>query len=114
MNTEQWIRELIQQGKEYKFYKSRSWLDLRESVLEQFHYECQECCKQGKYKRAETVHHINEVKKRPDLALSEYYIDSMTGEKKRNLIPLCNDCHNKAHERMGYKKPKPQLNVERW
>ena len=109
-----WIRQLIAEGKEYKFYKCRAWLELRSRILEKFHYECQECLKRGKYTRAKFVHHINEVKHRPDLALSEYYTDSKTGEKKRNLIPLCQDCHDKAHARFCGGEHKPQLNKERW
>lgn len=114
MITEQWIRELIAQGKEYKFYKTKQWLNLRQSILDKYHNECAECREKGKYSRARNVHHINELKHRPDLALNEYYIDSNTGEKKRNLIPLCIDCHNIAHERMCDIEHKKQLNEERW
>lgn len=114
MVTEKWIRECIEQGHAWKFYKTKQWLQLKESILEKYHYECQECLKQGKYTEAKNVHHINELKHRPELALNEYYIDSNTGEKKINLIPLCIDCHNKAHGRMCSSEHKPQLNEERW
>lgn len=114
MITEQWIRELIQQGKEYKFYKTKEWLQLRQSILDKYHNECQECLKQGKYTEAKNVHHINELKQRPDLALNEYYTDSMTGERKRNLIPLCVECHNIQHKRVCKGEYRPQLNEERW
>ena len=114
MRLEEWIRQLIAEGKEYKFYKTKEWLYLRNKILEKFHYECQECLKKGKYASATTVHHINEVKHRPDLALSEYYIDSKTREKKRNLIPLCHQCHDIAHERFCSGENKKQLNEERW
>lgn len=114
MITEQWIRELIQQGKEYKFYKTKEWLQLRANILEKYHNECQECLKKGKYTEARNVHHINELKDRPDLALKEYYIDSNTGEKKRNLIPLCIECHNIKHGRVCENRYKPQLNEEKW
>lgn len=113
MITEQWIRELIQQGKEYKFYKTREWLDLRQRILDKCHNECQECLKQGKYTEAKNVHHINELKDRPDLALNEYYIDH-TGQKKENLVALCIDCHNIIHKRIGNNEHKEQLNEERW
>ena len=114
MITEQWIRQLIKEDKLYKFYKTKQWLDLKQSILNKFRNECQECLKLGKYSQARNVHHINEVKNRPDLALKEYYIDSSTGETKRNLIPLCIDCHNKAHGRMCGNEHKKQLNEERW
>lgn len=35
------------------------------------------------------------------------------GQRYRNLVPLCHDCHDRAHERMKYKKKK-QVNEERW
>jgi 5-methylcytosine-specific restriction endonuclease McrA len=114
VNLEKWIRQLLEEGTEYKFYKSRLWLTLRNSILEKYHYECQDCLKKGKVTRATTVHHINEVRQRPDLALSEYYFDGKTGERRENLRPLCHECHNIAHGRMCNNEYKPQLNVERW
>ena len=50
-------------------------------------------------------------KKYPELALCEYY--DYRGQRYRNLVPLCHDCHDRAHERMKYKKKK-QVNEERW
>ena len=64
-----YIRELIQTDKLYKFYKSKEWIELRQDVLQEHHYECQVCSERGRYTRADCVHHINEVKNRPDLAL---------------------------------------------
>jgi 5-methylcytosine-specific restriction endonuclease McrA len=112
MTLERWIRELIANGQEVKFYKCKAWRLLRENILAKYHYECQECLKKGKYTRAHTVHHVNELKKRPDLALSEYYTDH-EGKKCPNLLPLCLDCHNAEHDRIGY-EPKNYLNEERW
>lgn len=108
-----WIIELIENGQEVKFYKSRRWLDLRAWILEKYHHECQECLKRGKVTRAKVVHHVNELKHHPELALSEKYID-ITGEEKINLLPLCQECHNKAHERIGNEPIKEMLNDERW
>ena len=113
IDIERWIRELLAEGKEVKFYKCRAWLELRAYIMEKYHYECQECLKSGKITRAKVVHHINELRHRPDLALSEYYTD-LSGEKKINLIPLCQDCHNIAHSRVCENIYKPQLNIERW
>ena len=107
-----WIKQLIEEDKLYKFYKSRQWLDVKEKMLKMHHYECQWCKKKGKITKAVTVHHVQHVKKYPELALSEYYI--YKGRQQQNLIPLCHDCHDRSHNRMQYKpKPKP-LNEERW
>lgn len=114
MVFEKWIRELIAEGKEVKFYKSRAWRDLRAFILEKYHYECQECLKKGKYTRAKVVHHVNELKNRPDLALSEFYYDVEAREKRPNLLPLCQDCHNIEHDRVCGNEYKTQLNEERW
>ena len=97
-----WIRQLIREDKIYLFYKSDDWLELRDAVMKDAHYECQHCLKNGIYKRAEMVHHINEVRKRPDLALTREFIDAITNEKIINLIALCNSCHEKEHpDRFG-------------
>lgn len=109
-----YIRELIKAGKIALFYLSEDWKELREEVLRDFYYECQECLKEGRYTRADCVHHINEVKKRPDLALSRYYIDSK-GNTQLNLVPLCNQCHNNVHEKLKQFYLKDRfMNQERW
>ena len=108
-----WIRELIEQDKLYKFYKTDEWLDLREAILEEQHFECQHCKAEGKYSKAVTVHHVLEVKHRPDLALSRTYIDK-DGNIHLQLIALCFKCHNKVHKRFGHSEPRKQLNVERY
>ena len=97
-----WIRQLIREDKIYLFYKTDDWLELRDDVMRDAHYECQQCLKNGIYKRAEMVHHINEVRKRPDLALTREFIDAITNEKIINLVALCNSCHEKEHpDRFG-------------
>ena len=109
-----YIKELIEVGKIYKFYKSKEWVELRQDILIDKHWECQECLKLGKYTRADCVHHVNEVKHRPELALSRYYIDKH-GHKKENLVPLCNVCHNKIHEKLDKWQQKQRFsNEERW
>ena len=107
------INRLIQEGNLYKFYKSKEWMELRQEVLHDKHYECQHCLSKGKYTRADCVHHINEVKNRPDLALSKKYTD-IEGNEHINLIPLCNQCHNKVHDRVGSTKKDRFRNKERW
>ena len=72
-----WIRQLIEEDAVWKFYKTDDWEELRDDVLRDAHFECQHCLREGKYTRAEMVHHINEVRKRPDLALSRSYKDAL-------------------------------------
>lgn len=109
-----WIRRLIKAGKIGLFYLTEEWKELRQEVLDSFYNECQECLKKGIYTKADCVHHINEVKKRPDLALSRYYIDSK-GNKQLNLVPLCNQCHNNVHDKLGeWNKKDKFINEERW
>lgn len=110
-----WIRELDADGRLYVFYKTPEWRSLRAEVLRDSHYECQICASRGKYTRAQTVHHVNEVKRKPWLALSRTYIED--GERKPNLIALCNTCHNEVHDRkLKGTEPKPKgfTNEERW
>lgn len=110
-----WIRELIQDDKVQLFYQTKEWKELRQEVLFENHYECQHCKAKGKYTRADCVHHVNEVKVRPDLALSKYYTDH-EGNEHKQLIPLCNECHNIVHDRLGHREreSKKFTNVERW
>lgn len=100
-------------GKEYEsllaFYKSKEWKKLRAAVLKLDHYECQQCKKEGRYSKAQTVHHVHHVKDRPDLALTYMH------EGKRNLVSLCRECHNKAHpEKFRKWERKEPLTPERW
>lgn len=111
-----WIRELLADGDEYKFYKSDEWLDLRADILDKQHNECEMCKAKGVYSRAVTVHHVNEIRDRPDLALSVTFIDGQ-GRVQRNLIALCFDCHNEVHNRFKggwWKKKEKPLTEERW
>lgn len=106
------IKELVREDRLYRFYKSNEWMALRAKVLKEYHNECAWCREKGKISIAETVHHIQWVKKYPELALKEYY--TYHGRRYRNLVPLCHDCHDKAHNRMKYKKKEKQFNEERW
>ena len=109
-----YIRQLIKENKLVKFYLSEDWRELKQDVLEFFHFECQECLKKGVYTKADCVHHHNEVRQRPDLALSRYYVDDK-GQRQHNLIPLCNKCHNLIHEKLiKYQRQGKFTNEERW
>lgn len=113
--TVQEIIECINSGKTYKIYKTKEWLRLKREVLEEFHFECASCKAKGIITMAQTVHHVKHVKEFPHLAYSKYYID-IYGRKKRNLIPLCNSCHNEEHDRFKKKRKKAEkpLTEERW
>lgn len=93
------------------FYVSWDWKKLRRKILAIDKHECQHCKARGRYKRADTVHHVKEKDKYPELALSEFYIDD-NGKEQRNLISLCRECHEKVH---GYRhEVKEPLTPERW
>ena len=109
-----YIRRLIRTDEIAKFYLSDDWKELRQEVLDEHYNECQECLKKGNYTRADCVHHVNEVKKRPDLALSKFYTDQ-DGEQQKQLVPLCNTCHNIIHDKLGEWQNRGKFhNVERW
>jgi 5-methylcytosine-specific restriction endonuclease McrA len=109
-----YIKRLLEAGKIEQFYHTEDWRELREEVLYFYHYECQECLQKGIYTKADCVHHVNEVKHRPDLALSRYYTD-IKGNNQPNLVPLCNQCHNIVHDKLGEYQNKDRFtNEERW
>jgi 5-methylcytosine-specific restriction endonuclease McrA len=109
-----WIRELIRDGRVGQFYLTEDWKELRQEVLWDYQYECQECLKKGRYTRADCVHHVNEVRHRPDLAMSRTYFDK-EGNVQPNLVPLCNTCHNVVHDKLGgWQKKDKFTNEEKW
>lgn len=69
-----------------RFYKSPEWAAKRREVLERDRYECQRCKEQGGYSRGNTVHHIEPLESKPELALAE-----------DNLVTVCAACHNVLH-----------------
>ena len=96
------------------FYKWSKWLQVRQQVLSLDRNECQLCRnKYHRYRRADTVHHVNHLKDRPDLALEIYYENPATHKRERNLIALCHDCHEEVH---GYriKNFSEPITPERW
>lgn len=93
-----WISELIEQDKLYVFYKTPEFRKIRAEVLRDYHNECKMCREHGKYTRAKVVHHVHEVRDRPDLALTRW-VREPDGSTTENLIPLCMNCHEIAHGR---------------
>lgn len=103
MTTEKlvdWIRELIEKDEMWRFYKSKEFRGLQKEVLKEQHNECQVCKQRGLITKADTVHHVQYVRNHPELALSKTYV--LDGIRKRNLIAVCRDCHNKIHKEKGY------------
>lgn len=111
---EAWIKQLIAEDKLCKFYKCRDWRDLSDAVMKENNYECQHCKKRGIHTRARSVHHVQWVRKHPRLALSRTY--TYKGVEYKNLIPLCEDCHNKEHKKGAGLRQKNIgfMNEERW
>lgn len=106
-----WVSKLIEEDRLEEFYNSKYWRKLREEVLIEHKGECQKCKERGFYTKANTVHHVQYVRKHPRYALSKDYM--FQGKKYKNLIPLCHDCHEARH---GYrvKEKKEPLTIERW
>ncbi len=85
------LRKMIDNGNADGFYSWKPWKRLRKDVLRLDHYECQLCKANGRYSRAEIVHHVKHLKDRPDLALSIW-----DGEE-RQLVSVCRRCHEELH-----------------
>lgn len=119
MFTVERIKQLIEREKLALFYNDRYWRKLAHSIMKEQHYECQLCKAAGRYSKARIVHHVNYLRKRPDLAYSRTYVD-VDGHEKPQLIALCFDCHEKIHERGAYKNnfsknsAKKFVNEEKW
>lgn len=107
----EFVKQCIKDNDMHRFYVWGPWKRIRRSVLQMDHWECQRCKEQKRYTKAKIVHHVNHVKKHPDMALDIWY--TWQGEKKRNLVSLCHDCHEAVH---GYRKPErePAVTEERW
>lgn len=107
-----YVKRCVAERNRHKFYVWTPWVNLRRRVIEMDHNECQRCRERGRYTQATMVHHVNHVEDRPDLALEVYYTDS-DGERRRNLISLCHDCHMIEHG-WGQRRYKKPLTRERW
>jgi 5-methylcytosine-specific restriction endonuclease McrA len=95
------------------FYVSPEWRKKRTEILKQDRYECQHCKTRGRYKRANTVHHVCHLDCRPDLALCDEYADA-DGGTHRQLVSLCKECHEREHAHLKQRKVSPPLTEERW
>ena len=104
------VEQIIKLINEGRFYKSRYWKKKRAEILDRDNHECQVCKAEGKFRPANTVHHIKPIEDRPDLALDD-----------DNLLSVCAACHNREHpERFIYRNIEPKRNKlaerfpERW
>ena len=87
-----------------KFYKTKTWQDKRDEILQRDNYECQMCKDKGRYTSATTVHHIKHYKYCPELALTD-----------SNLVSLCDACHNVVHpEKLESVHKKKEIHKEKW
>lgn len=108
------IRTRIANSETDLLYKTTEWKHKREDILKRDHYTCQRCLgvynsgppiKYIRVRRANTVHHKEELSIKPELMLDD-----------DNLISLCLKCHNIIHGRTTdqFNKPKKIINDERW
>lgn len=122
------LKQLIKEDKLVKFYQCPAWRKVRSQALTRDNNECRRCKALGKvtvgprtpdptpHRSAAThadknkikslhVHHKKEVKDFPELALV-----------LSNLETLCQECHNKEHDRLKIKKRERKRfnNTERW
>lgn len=116
-----WINSLIKEDKLYKFYKSKYWKGnkdtegLKNEILREQHRECQVCLHKSPklVTIANTVHHVQFVRKYPELALSKHYM--YNGKQYINLIAVCKECHNKLHPEKSTRNHIDKFtNEERW
>lgn len=108
------VRQCIADNNVHAFYTCWEWLRVRAEVLLADKYECQKCKARGKYKRATMVHHVKHLRDFPELALSKSYIDE-NGVEQRQLISLCNQCHEEEHPERKHSAEKIEpLTPERW
>lgn len=106
------IIKCIRDDDVHRFYCRKEWKQVRDEVLSIDHNECQKCKSRGKYNKADIVHHIHHLKDYPELALNIY-----DDEGHRNLISLCQSCHEEEHPEERHKfrrKEDSYRNEERW
>ncbi len=77
------------------FHNRPIWRRKRVVILKRDNYICKECKRYGKTIEANTVHHILPIEDRYDLRLDN-----------RNLISLCEECHESMHDKFDNKLSK--------
>ena len=115
MYTTEQIIELIKSGNTHEFYNNWAWRKLSKQIRKEQNNECQLCKARGKFKPAHIVHHVKHLKQYPELAYSRYYYED--GVRHRQLIAVCNSCHEALHPERGISKNASKYkytNQERW
>lgn len=99
------VRSCIREGRVHDFYVWAPWLKKRKEILAADKWECQECKKRGRYRRAVIVHHVKHLRDHPELALCDTYIGE-DGQEYRQLESVCRECHETVchPERMSKRK----------
>ncbi|CAK1244796.1 5-methylcytosine-specific restriction endonuclease McrA (McrA) [Fructobacillus evanidus] len=69
---------------QYKFYRTRQWVQLRQSTLDAQHYLCQYCLADGIVTTAKTIDHRIPIE-----------FDSNLRADINNLDVICSSCHTK-------------------
>lgn len=72
------------------FYNSKAWHTCRNSYYERVGGLCEDCLAEGRFTRAEIIHHIVELT--PD-----NINDPSITLNHANLRAVCRECHSKAH-----------------
>ena len=75
------------------FYKTARWLSKRSKILRRDEYMCQQCKRYGKTTPATTVHHIIPL-------MWCLLFNKALALAGINLTSLCEECHNKMHDRL--------------
>lgn len=69
---------------QYKFYRSKAWVDMRQAILNEQYYLCQYCMANRRVTpNSKTVDHVTPIEIAPELRLH-----------KDNLVVTCRACHN--------------------
>lgn len=85
------------------FKYDKRWKRKASVIKKRDDYLCQVCKRNNKTTEGTHVHHISPVETNPDLAM-----------ENNNLITLCNDCHEKMHNRTTGQLTKLGYLLKKW
>lgn len=98
------------------FYDSRAWRRVRREVMAMDHNECQICRQRHRHTPGVIVHHSYHLDEYPEYGLMVWVEDPATGQRQRNLVTVCRECHETdCHPgRITSAPPREPLTPERW
>lgn len=98
------------------FYDSRAWRRVRREVMAMDHNECQICRQRHRHTPGVIVHHSYHLDEYPEYGLMVWVEDPVTGQRQRNLVTVCRECHETdCHPgRITPAPPREPLTPERW